>query len=116
MPMTEVFAPHLQEDSIHIEINFQLFVVVVLCPCHECACRAKFRLNAANVNEAYCTVTGLPSDILLRGKPNHNRAIEGDVVAVELCKLCDWFVVYKESSRVRGSVAGILASAVCCVS
>ena len=52
------------------------------------------------MNEAYCTVVGLPSDILLRGKTNHNRAIEGDVVAVELCKLADWFVIHKETTRV----------------
>eukprot|EP00775_Hariotina_reticulata_P008717 gene8717-8898_t len=61
--------------------------------------RAKIRMNAANRSEAFCTLEGLPSDVLLRGDINHNRAFEGDEVAVQVFKLQDWFTVYKESSK-----------------
>jgi hypothetical protein len=35
--------------------------------------RAKFRVNAANRTEAFCTLEGLPSDLLVRGDVNQNR-------------------------------------------
>lgn len=43
---------------------------------------------------------GLPSDMTVRGDVNHNRAVEGDEVAVLAFKLSDWFTVYKERDRV----------------
>ncbi|KAF6257028.1 exoribonuclease [Scenedesmus sp. NREL 46B-D3] len=61
--------------------------------------RAKFRLNAANRGEAFCTLEGLPSDVTIRGDVNQNRAVEGDEVAVAPFKLKDWFVVYKEREK-----------------
>eukprot|EP00879_Flechtneria_rotunda_P015976 GHRR01016709.1.p1 GENE.GHRR01016709.1~~GHRR01016709.1.p1 ORF type:complete len:971 (+),score=396.72 GHRR01016709.1:730-3642(+) len=61
--------------------------------------RAKFRANAANRTEGFCTLEGLPSDLLVRGDVNQNRAMEGDEVAVMPFKLHDWFKVYKESSK-----------------
>lgn len=35
--------------------------------------RAKFRVNAANRTEGFCTLEGLPSDLLVRGDVNQNR-------------------------------------------
>lgn len=61
--------------------------------------RAKFRVNAANRTEAFCTLEGLPSDLLVRGDVNQNRAVEGDEVAVLAFKLQDWFKVYKEQEK-----------------
>jgi len=63
-------------------------------------CRAKFRVNAANRTEAFCSLDGLPSDLLVRGDVNQNRAVEGDEVAVLAFKLQDWFKVYKEQDKV----------------
>jgi hypothetical protein len=37
--------------------------------------RAKFRLNAANRSEAFCSLEGLPSDMTIRGDINHNRCV-----------------------------------------
>lgn len=37
--------------------------------------RAKFRLNASNRTEAFCTLEGLPSDMTIRGEVNHNRCV-----------------------------------------
>eukprot|EP00883_Tetradesmus_obliquus_P011050 jgi/Sobl393_1/3791/SZX67493.1 len=68
--------------------------------------RAKFRLNASNRTEAFCTLEGLPSDMTIRGEVNHNRAVEGDEVAVLPFKLKDWFVVYKEREKL--AEAGLL--------
>lgn len=39
------------------------------------ALRGKLRINAANRTEAFCTLEGLPSDVLLRGDINHNRCV-----------------------------------------
>eukprot|EP00882_Tetradesmus_deserticola_P011963 GHRQ01012662.1.p1 GENE.GHRQ01012662.1~~GHRQ01012662.1.p1 ORF type:complete len:222 (+),score=61.85 GHRQ01012662.1:233-898(+) len=61
--------------------------------------RGKFRVNAANRGEAFCTLEGLPSDVTIRGDVNQNRAVEGDEVAVLPFKLRDWFVVYKEREK-----------------
>lgn len=36
----------------------------------------------------------------VRSDVNHNRAVEGDEVAVLAFKLSDWFTVYKERDRV----------------
>ncbi|WIA18422.1 hypothetical protein OEZ85_009882 [Tetradesmus obliquus] len=68
--------------------------------------RAKFRLNASNRTEAFCTLEGLPSDMTIRGEVNHNRAVEGDEVVVLAFKLKDWFVVYKEREKL--AEAGLL--------
>lgn len=62
--------------------------------------RCKYRVNAANRTEAYCSLAGLPSDVLIRGEANQNRAVEGDVVAVQPLPLHQWFTVYKESAKV----------------
>jgi hypothetical protein len=57
-------------------------------------------VNAANRTEGFCTLEGLPSDLLVRGDVNQNRAVEGDDVAVLVFKLTDWFKVYKEQEKV----------------
>ncbi|KAL6912112.1 hypothetical protein ACP4OV_000917 [Aristida adscensionis] len=50
---------------------------------------AKFRVNAHNRNEAYCTVDRIPVDILITGLAQ-NRAVEGDVVAITLDPVAYW--------------------------
>lgn len=57
-------------------------------------------MNAANRTEGFCSLEGLPSDLLVRGDVNQNRAVEGDEVAVLAFKLQDWFKVYKEQDKV----------------
>lgn len=57
-------------------------------------------MNAANRSEAFCTLEGLPSDLLVRGDVNQARAVEGDEVAVLPFKLQDWFKVYREQEKV----------------
>ncbi|KAL9245534.1 hypothetical protein vseg_019176 [Gypsophila vaccaria] len=44
--------------------------------------QAQMRVNAHNRLEAYCTIEGVPTDVLISGIPRQNRAVEGDVVAV----------------------------------
>ncbi|XP_074279494.1 DIS3-like exonuclease 2 [Silene latifolia] len=46
--------------------------------------QAQLRVNAHNRMEAYCTIDGVPTDILISGVPRQNRAVEGDVVAVKV--------------------------------
>ncbi|XP_006647917.2 DIS3-like exonuclease 2 [Oryza brachyantha] len=50
---------------------------------------AKFRVNAHNRNEAYCTIEGIPVDVLITGVAQ-NRAIEGDLVAIALEPVAYW--------------------------
>ncbi|KAM3394752.1 DIS3-like exonuclease 2 [Capsicum galapagoense] len=46
--------------------------------------KALFRVNAHNRLEAYCKVDGVPTDFLINGAAAQNRAVEGDIVAVEV--------------------------------
>ncbi|KAJ3700493.1 hypothetical protein LUZ61_004198 [Rhynchospora tenuis] len=54
------------------------------------AFKAKFRVNAHNRVEAYCTVDGLQVDVLINGIVAQNRAIEGDTVAITLDPITIW--------------------------
>lgn len=54
------------------------------------AFRALFRVNAHNRVEAYCKIDGVPTDILINGVPPQNRAVEGDIVAIEVDPLSSW--------------------------
>ncbi|KAG6537344.1 DIS3-like exonuclease 2 isoform X1 [Zingiber officinale] len=54
------------------------------------AFKATFRVNAHNRLEAYCTIDGLPVDVLINGVPAQNRAIEGDIVAIVLDPVANW--------------------------
>ncbi|XP_010274334.1 PREDICTED: DIS3-like exonuclease 2 isoform X2 [Nelumbo nucifera] len=58
--------------------------------------RASFHVNAYNRVEAYCTIDGVPIDVLISGAVAQNRAVEGDVVAVQLDPLPFW-------TRLKGS-------------
>jgi hypothetical protein len=60
--------------------------------------RAKFRVNAGDRREAYCTIAGLPHDVLIKGELQQNRALEGDTVAVQIQGLNYWFVMAKLAS------------------
>eukprot|EP00897_Mesotaenium_endlicherianum_P001015 jgi/Mesen1/10914/ME000095S10256 len=46
--------------------------------------KATFRVNAYNTFEAYVTIPGAPVDALIFGAAAQNRAMEGDVVVLEL--------------------------------
>uniref|UniRef100_A0A7C9EB15 DIS3-like exonuclease 2 n=1 Tax=Opuntia streptacantha TaxID=393608 RepID=A0A7C9EB15_OPUST len=58
--------------------------------------QATLRVNAHNRLEAYCTIEGVPADVLISGIPLQNRAVEGDVVAVKVDPPFLW-------SRMKGS-------------
>lgn len=58
--------------------------------------RATLRVNAHNRLEAYCTIEGVPMDVLISGIPLQNRAVEGDVVAVKVDPPSLW-------SKMKGS-------------
>ncbi|CAL9045201.1 unnamed protein product [Musa banksii] len=60
------------------------------------AFKVTFRVNAYDWKEAFCTVNGLPVDVLISGADAQNRAIEGDVVAVMLDPVVYW-------TKLRGS-------------
>ncbi|XP_008802209.2 DIS3-like exonuclease 2 isoform X1 [Phoenix dactylifera] len=54
------------------------------------AFKATFRVNAHNRLEAYCTIDGVPVDVLINGVAAQNRAIEGDIVAIMLDPVTSW--------------------------
>ncbi|KAF8411801.1 hypothetical protein HHK36_004360 [Tetracentron sinense] len=67
------------------------------------AFKSSFRVNAHNRLEAYCTIDGVPTDVLISGVAAQNRAVaglhlgdplsslvEGDIVAVEVDPLVFW--------------------------
>ncbi|KAI3920033.1 hypothetical protein MKW98_001289 [Papaver atlanticum] len=79
------FVPHLSEQAVSEAVEKgEVFIT-------------PFRVNAHNPAEAYCTVSGVPIDILINDFPFQNRALEGDTVAIKLDPLAYW-------TRLRGSV------------
>eukprot|EP01018_Ginkgo_biloba_P005533 Gb_17335 [translate_table: standard] len=54
------------------------------------AFRAIFRVNMHNRLEGYCTLDGVPTDVLISGVGAQNRAVEGDVVAIVLDPIFSW--------------------------
>ncbi|KAK9110689.1 hypothetical protein Sjap_018749 [Stephania japonica] len=60
--------------------------------------KASFRVNVHNRIEAYCTIEGVPTDVLISGFSAQNRAVEGDIVAIKLDPLALW-------TRLKGAAA-----------
>ncbi|XP_057974717.1 DIS3-like exonuclease 2 isoform X2 [Malania oleifera] len=58
--------------------------------------KAIFRVNAYNRLEAYCTIDGVKSDVLISGIAAQNRAVEGDIVVIKVDPLSSW-------TRMKGS-------------
>ncbi|XWS15101.1 hypothetical protein CRYUN_Cryun35bG0065200 [Craigia yunnanensis] len=54
------------------------------------AFKALFRVNAHNRLEAYCTIDGVPTDVLINGVSSQNRAVEGDIVVIKVDPLGLW--------------------------
>ncbi|XP_057486707.1 DIS3-like exonuclease 2 isoform X1 [Actinidia eriantha] len=52
--------------------------------------KALFRVNAHNRLEAYCKIDGVQTDVLISGVPAQNRAVEGDIVAIEIDPSSSW--------------------------
>ncbi|KAI4388068.1 hypothetical protein MLD38_000436 [Melastoma candidum] len=59
--------------------------------------KALLRVNAYNRLEAYCTIDGVPVDILINGSSAQNRAVDGDIVAVKVDPVSFW-------TRMKGSL------------
>ncbi|KAJ3695816.1 hypothetical protein LUZ60_001193 [Juncus effusus] len=72
------FDPHWPEQAVNDAIK------------KGSAFKAKFRVNAHNLAEAYCTVDGISIDIMINGIMAQNRAIEGDTVAITLDPVSCW--------------------------
>ncbi|XP_050363087.1 DIS3-like exonuclease 2 [Argentina anserina] len=66
--------------------------------------KALFRVNAHNRNEAYCKIDGVPTDILIGGLMEQNRAVEGDIVAIKIDPLPLW-------TKMKGSTSASKSSA-----
>lgn len=74
----KLFMPHWSADAVHKALEKGE------------AFRASFRVNVHNRLEGYCTIDGVPTDILISGTRAQNRAIEGDVVAIALNPVSLW--------------------------
>ncbi|KAH0470262.1 hypothetical protein IEQ34_001820 [Dendrobium chrysotoxum] len=72
------FTPYLSEKAIEVAVA------------RGNAFKAIFRVNAHNRLDAYCTIEGVPVDVLIKGYEAKNRAIEGDVVAVAFDPVANW--------------------------
>lgn len=59
--------------------------------------KSMFRVNAHNRVEAYCKIDGLPVDVLISGFHSQNRAVEGDIVAIQVDPLSCW-------TKMKGSI------------
>ncbi|CAN4123944.1 unnamed protein product [Withania somnifera] len=62
--------------------------------------KALFRINAHNRLEAYCKVDGVRTGVLISGAAAQNRAVEGDIVAVEIDPPSLW-------TRMKGYTVGV---------
>ena len=49
-----------------------------------------FRIDHSNILQACVQVEGLDKDVLVYGRHDHNRAVNGDIVAVELYPESQW--------------------------
>lgn len=87
------FTPYLSEEGVDVAIG------------RGNAFKAVFRVNAHNRMEAYCTIEGVPIDVLINGLEAQNRAIEGDVVAVALDPVINW-------AKLKGGNANSLLNSV----
>lgn len=76
-PGRRYFQPHWPEGTVEEAVKRGYAFV------------GKFRVNAHNRNEAYCTIDGIPVDILITGLAQ-NRAVEGDLVAITLDPVVHW--------------------------
>ncbi|CAL4885427.1 unnamed protein product [Urochloa decumbens] len=76
-PVRRYFQPHWPERAVEEAVKRGHAFV------------GKFRVNAHNRNEAYCTIDGIPVDILITGLAQ-NRAVEGDLVALTLDPVVHW--------------------------
>ncbi|CAM8942755.1 unnamed protein product [Rhodiola kirilowii] len=64
-----------------------------------------FRVNAHNRFEAYCKIDGVPVDILINGLAAQNRAVEGDIVAIQVDPLSCWTKMKGSAAQSIGSVS-----------
>ncbi|XP_077214162.1 ribonuclease II/R family protein [Tasmannia lanceolata] len=87
MTQRKYFATHLSLEAVNEAIE------------KGGAFRASFRVNAHNRLEAYCTLDGVPIDVLINGIAAQNRAIEGDIVAVRLDPVASWTKLKGSASR-----------------
>jgi DIS3-like exonuclease 2 len=60
--------------------------------------RGRLRVNAGEPREAYVTVPGLPSDVILRGLESRGNAMEGDEVAVRVLPVHRWYTQHKAAA------------------
>ena len=70
-----------------------------------CVFRGLLRINAGDPREAYVTVPGLPSDMMLRGLDARGNSLEGDEVAVRLLPLQSWFTPTSSSKAPTAAAA-----------
>ncbi|XP_038718373.1 DIS3-like exonuclease 2 isoform X2 [Tripterygium wilfordii] len=61
------------------------------------AFKALFRVNAHNRLEAYCKIEGVSVDVLINGNAAQNRAVEGDIVVMQVDPLSLW-------TKMKGSI------------
>ncbi|CAM8938818.1 unnamed protein product [Rhodiola kirilowii] len=64
-----------------------------------------FRVNGHNRFEAYCKIDGVPVDILINGLAAQNRAVEGDIVAIQVDPLSCWTKMEGSAAQSIGSVS-----------
>lgn len=83
----KVFTPHWSMEAVNEALERGIVF------------KALFRVNAHNRLEAYCKIDGVPTDILISGFPSQNRAVEGDIVAIQVDPLPLW-------TRMKGSTGG----------
>ncbi|KAJ4962696.1 hypothetical protein NE237_022635 [Protea cynaroides] len=82
--LRKIFPPHWTVEAVNEAIEKGV------------AFRASFHVNAYNRLEAYCTIDGVQTDILISGVAAQNRAVDGDIVAITLDPLPFW-------TRLKGS-------------
>ncbi|XP_018332640.1 exosome complex exonuclease RRP44 [Agrilus planipennis] len=71
-----------------------------------------YRASTSNFLEGFVSVDGYEDAILVQGRSGQNRAIDGDLVAVEIFKEQDWIapseIILEDESRVDTAVEEVL--------
>ena len=63
--------------------------------------KGRLNLSRVNLEEGTVLVEGLTDDILIMGMKNQNRALNGDIVCIQVMPERDWISNYKESDPIN---------------
>lgn len=63
--------------------------------------KGRINISRVNIDESTVMVEGLTDDILVLGAPNQNRALNGDIVCLQILQDKEWVRHFKQSDPIN---------------